>query len=243
MVGAGRGADEDLCSDRALPLLLSGVPVTDAFLDDHKTQLLAGDLSVIAASAPELLRIARRETSPPGGRAARNPNVPGSRPPVNLGALSVSHEMHACLASWCTNLRDDTGIPMPTLLDDRGLAMHLRYHVHRVAQQAWASDCAAEISRWATVVQTVTTPPPVRHLEDYTPAQRQEGMSIAKVDAVMCAALVAEWTDGRYEPKPDQIRTWGKRGHITVFGPAGRRIYSPREVIAHMKRRDTLKAQ
>lgn len=212
--------------------------MTDTFLDDHQTKLLAGDCTIIAASSTELLRIARRETSPPGGRTARNPNIPGSRPPVNLGALSIAHEMHACLTDWCINLRDDTGIPMPAHLDDRGLAMHLRYHAHRIAQQVWADDCASEISRWASTVQAVTTPPPVRHLADYTPEQRREGMAHAKVDAPTCAELVAEWTKGECAPTADQIRTWGRREHVTRFGPTpGKGVYSPREVIAHMRRK------
>lgn len=212
--------------------------VTDRFLDDHTTQLLAGDCNVIAASSAELLRIARRETSPPGGRAARNPRVPGSRPPLNIGALSVSEEMTTCLKGWCDNLHDTAGITKPTIRDITGYAMHLRYHSHRVAQQTWAADCAAEVSRWATIVQTITTPPPDKLLADYTPEQRREGMTHAKVDAPTCAELVAEWTHGQCKPTADQIRNWGRRDHVTRFGPQpGKGVYSPREVIAHMRRK------
>ena len=116
--------------------------MTDTFLDDHQTKLLAGDCTIIATSSTELLRIARRETSPPGGKAARNPRIPSSQPPLNIGALSVSEEMTNCLKDWCDNLRTDTGIPMPTVPDITGYALHLRYHSHRVAQQPWADDCA-----------------------------------------------------------------------------------------------------
>lgn len=211
--------------------------MTDTFLDDHRTLLLAGDCTVIAASSTELLRIARRETSPPGGRAARNPNVPDSRPPLNIGALSVSEEMTTCLKGWCDNLRTDTGIPMPTVPDVTGYALHLRYHSHRVAQQPWAEDCATEVGRWARIVQTITTPPPEKLLADYTPEQRREGMTHAKVDAPTCAELVAEWTHGQCKPTADQIRNWGRRQHVTRFGPQpGKGVYSPREVIAHMRR-------
>lgn len=212
--------------------------MTDTFLDDHTTQLLAGDLNTIAASSTDLIRIARREVSPPGGKAARNPNVPGSKPPVNIGALSVSESIRSCLSEWAINLRDDLGIPLPQIRDDKGLAIHLRYHAHRIAQRPWAEDCAHEISRWASTVQAVTTPPPVRHLADYTPEQRREGMAHAKVDAPTCAELVAEWTKGECAPTADQIRTWGRREHVTRFGPIpGKGVYSPREVIAHMRRK------
>ena len=54
--------------------------MTDTFLDDHATINLLRDLKGIARNLPEVVRIARRETSPPGGKFARNPNVPNSRP-------------------------------------------------------------------------------------------------------------------------------------------------------------------
>lgn len=209
----------------------------DTFLDRHRTRTLATDCKIIADLSSELLRIARRETSPPGGRAARNPRVPASRPPVNIGALSIAEEVHACLAGWADNLRDSASVQMPADRDDRSLALHLAVHAHRIAQQEWATDCADEIGTWATTILAVTTPPPARRLDEYTPAQRREGMSIAKVDAPTCAELVAEWTDQDHTPTPDQIRTWGKRGYIARFGPSGRTVYSPLEVIAHMRQR------
>lgn len=209
--------------------------MTDTFLDTHQTRTLTHDLTTIASSSSELLRIARREVSPPGGRTARNPRTPGSRPPLNLGALSVADEIHTCLADWARNLRDDTHIPMPAHMDDTGLALHLRQHVHRIAQQSWAEDCADEIGTWASTILAITTSPPPRRLADYSPAERAEGMTIAKVDAAMCAELVTEWTDGILTPKPDTIRRMGKSGHITEYGPASHRAYSPREVINHMR--------
>lgn len=212
--------------------------MTDAFLDRHQVRTLTTDCKIIADSSTELLRIARRETSPPGGRAARNPRVPASRPPLNLGALSVSEEIHDCLTGWATNLRDSTNVPLPADRDDRSLALHLGVHAHRIAQQHWATDCADELGTWAATILAITTPPPDKKLADYTPAQRREGMAIAKVDAPTCAELVAEWTDGDLTPTADQIRTWGRRQHVTRFGPQpGKGVYSPMEVIAHMRRK------
>ena len=216
-----------------------GTPVTDTFLDDHATQLLKGDLNTIAASSTDLLRIARREVSPPGGKAARNPNTPGSRPPVNIGALSVSESIRACLTDWAINLRDDLGIPLPSIRDDKGLAIHLRYHAHRIAQRPWAEDCAHEISRWASTIQTMTTPPPVKNLDDYTPEQRREGMATAKVSAAMCADLVAEYTKGEHTPTPDKIREWGRRGTIDAFGPKSCRVYSVAQVLHQVRHAGT----
>lgn len=210
--------------------------MTDTFLDRHATQTLATDCKIIADSTNELLRIARRETSPPGGKAARNPNGYASRPPLNVGALSISHEIHNCITGWATTLKATAGIPLPDHRDERTLALHLAVNAHRVAQQDWAQDCADEVGTWAATILTVTTPPPEKKLDDYTPAQRREGMAIAKVDAPTCAELVAEWTDGDLTPTADQIRTWGRRGHVTRFGPRpGKGVYSPREVITHMR--------
>lgn len=212
--------------------------MTDTFLDDHDEKILKGDLNIIAASSADLLRIARREVSPPGGRAHRNPNGYESRPPLNTSALSVSEEMRSCLTEWAVNLRDDLHIRLPHMCDDKGLAIHLRHHAHRIAQRPWADDCAREIAHWARIIQTMTTPPPPKLLADYTPEQRREGMTNAKVDAPTCAELVAEWTKGDCTPTADQIRNWGKRNHVTRFGPQpGKGVYSPREVIAHMRRK------
>lgn len=213
--------------------------MTDAFLDDHATQLLAGDLNTIAASSTDLLRIARREVSPPGGKAARNPNVPGSRPPVNIGALSIATEMHNCLTQWADNLRTDLNITLPTIRDEKGLAHHLRYHAHRIAQRPWGPDCAHEIAHWARIIQTVTTPPPVKNLDDYTPEQRREGMATAKVSAAMCADLIAEYTKGEHTPTPDKIREWGRRGTIDAFGPKSCRVYSVAQVLHQVRHAGT----
>ena len=132
----------------------------DTFLDDQTIAYLADDLRSITRNHPELLRIARRETSPPGGRAARNPNGYQSRPPVNLAAMSTSHELHTVIGGWARCLRDDAHIPLPGNTDTGTLAAHLAGHTHEIAQQQWADDCADEMRRWAKVLQRVTSPPP-----------------------------------------------------------------------------------
>ena len=72
--------------------------MTDTFLDDQQQADLARNLRTIATHSSELARIARRESSPPGGRAARNPNGYQSRPPMNLHALDVlnDHAVETC---------------------------------------------------------------------------------------------------------------------------------------------------
>lgn len=209
--------------------------MTDTFLDDQQCVGLARDLRLIADQSAELLRIARRETSPPGGKAARNPQVPGSRPPVNLGALSVSQELHVCLTGWMRCLADDALVEFPADLDDRSVALHLHVHTHRIAQQQWAPDCAEEVSHWARVVRALTIPPPEKTLADYTPAQRAEGWALAKVGAQMCADLVAEHTEGALSPTAEQIIGMARRERIGTYGPRGNRAYSPREVVAYMR--------
>ena len=155
---------------------------------------------------------------------------------MNIGALSVSESIRSCLSEWAINLRDDLGIPLPQIRDDKGLAIHLRYHAHRIAQRPWAEDCAHEISRWASTIQTITTPPPVKNLDDYTPSQRREGMATAKVSAAMCADLVDEYTKGEHTPTADKIREWGRRGIIDAYGPKSARVYSVAQVMNHARR-------
>ena len=209
--------------------------MTDTFLDDHTTKTFARDCKIIARHNSELLRIARREVSPPGGKTHRPPKGYGSRPPLSIGALSASHELHTCLTGWMRYLRDDAHIPYPDMIDDTGIALHLALHAHRVAQQVWAQDCADEIQGWANTVIAITTPPPDKKLDDYTPAQKAEGMATAKVDATLCAQLVAEWTRGEHQPSPDKIREWGRRGHVDMYGPKSRRVYSVASVIDHAR--------
>ncbi|MGN0100745.1 MAG: hypothetical protein ACI39C_07380 [Dietzia sp.] len=209
--------------------------MTETFLDRHQVRTFATDCKIIADSSAELLRIARLETSPPGGRSARNPRVPDSRPPLNLNALSASLEMHTCLVLWAANLRDNTDVDMPEHDDDRSLALHLGVHAHRIAQQSWAQDCADEIGTWAATILGLTTPPPARRLDEYSPAERAEGLATAKVSAEMCAELVAEYTHGDHEPTAQQIRKWGQRGKVSVYGPPRCRVYSVSEVIEHMR--------
>lgn len=209
--------------------------MTETFLERQQVRTFATDCKIIADSAAELLRIARRETSPPGGRAARNPRVPESRPPLNLGALSVADEIHSCLIGWARNLRDNAGVELPASRDDRSLALHLRVHAHRVAQQSWAEDCADEIGTWAATILVLTAPQPSRRLDEYTSAQRAQGLVTAKVSAEMCADLVDEYTKGEHQPTSGQIRKWGSRGKVSVYGPQSCRVYSVNEVILHMR--------
>lgn len=131
--------------------------MTDTFLDDQTTANLRDDLRSIARNHPELLRIARRETSPPGGKAHRNPNGYKSRPPVNIGALSTSHELHAVIAGWCQCLADDAHVDLPSTTDTGTLSTHLSRHTHQIAQQQWADDCADEMKHWARVLNGYTS--------------------------------------------------------------------------------------
>lgn len=131
--------------------------MTETFLDRQQVHDLIADLRLIASGYPELVRIARRETSPPGGRASRNPNGYSSRPPVNLSALSSAQELSSVLSGWVACLRDDAGIELPKDIETATLAVHLQRHVHQVAQQVWAEDCADEMKSWAGVVDRNTS--------------------------------------------------------------------------------------
>lgn len=138
--------------------------MTDTFLDDHDTDRLAKHLREIATGLPELLRIARREVSPPGGKAANNPNGYSSRPPVNVGALDAANDVTLILFGWTRCLADDTNVEIPTELDGASLARHLRQHVDRIAQRQWAPDMAGEIHDQWRRVKRMTEPPVANYI-------------------------------------------------------------------------------
>lgn len=138
--------------------------MTDTFLDQNTTINLARDLRTIHTLLPEVLRIAHRESSPPGGRAARRPTVPSSTPPLNLGALHVHDDIAVILAGWSRNLADDAGITPPPDADPAHLAQHLERNTHEISQQAWAADCVAEVRRCRNQVKFMVDPPDAKYL-------------------------------------------------------------------------------
>ena len=138
--------------------------MTDAFLDDHETIQFMRDARAIARLLPHMLAIARREVSPPGGRFARNPNVPSSTPPIRVGALDANTDIDTILESWTKNLAEDAGIEPPVTKDGSTLAIHLTRHSHVIAQQVWASDCADEIRSCAKRLRYAVEPPEAEYI-------------------------------------------------------------------------------
>lgn len=138
--------------------------MTDTFLDDHATINLLRDLKGIARNLPEVVRIARRETSPPGGKFARNPNVPNSRPPMNLAALDLFNDVTIALHGWTRCLAEDAGVTPPERDDAATLAIHLARHTHQIAQQTWATDAADEIRGHARTIGRFVDPPEAKYI-------------------------------------------------------------------------------
>lgn len=147
------------------------------FLDDYEVTLLTRDLRDIARWLPELTRIARRETSPPGGRAARNPVVPGSRPPLNIAALHLADGMATTLWGWCVSLAAETDVGLPAR-HPADCARHLALHADRIAMLRWGRACIRRVrgfqdseagkrvpSMWLQV-RNMVEPPPLSTAED-----------------------------------------------------------------------------
>lgn len=198
--------------------------MTDTFLDDQQVADLTRNLCTIATHSSELARIARRESSPPGGRAARNPNGYSSRPPMNLHALDVLNDALAAVAGWCRCLQDDAHIPKPEHIDLASLARHLEDHAHRIAQQQWADDCAQEVddhARWIGATTGIDTPNPGTPSLNDPDTRARSAAYIGPANEV--ADLIAMLGDPR--PHPRTIRSWGNRGHIDVEHEKGRPVY------------------
>lgn len=138
--------------------------MTDAFLDDHTTINLLRDLRGIARNLPEVVRIARRETSPPGGKFARNPNVPNSRPPMNIAALDLFNDVTIALHGWTRCLAEDAGVTPPERDDATTLAIHLARHARQIAQQTWAADAADEIRGHGRTIGRFVDPPEAKYI-------------------------------------------------------------------------------
>ena len=69
----------------------------------------------------------------------------------------------------------------------------------------------------------------------YIAAERAQGLATAQVSAEMCAQLVDEYTDGEHQPTAEQIRKWGQREKVSVYGPPRSRMYAVSEVLNHVR--------
>lgn len=134
------------------------------FLDDNAVEVLRRDLRVVIRLEPELLRIARREVSPPGGRAARNPNVPGSRPPVNLSALDAAIDIRESLLNWGRRLADDTGVDLPDDTTVPTLARWQAGHLARIAARDWSPEYADTVAGHARRLRWAVEPPEAKYV-------------------------------------------------------------------------------
>lgn len=142
------------------------------FLTDAERDALRRDLRSLARLEPELLRIARREVSPPGGRSARNPNVAGSRPPVNLGALDALLELHEGMMRWAGRLADEAGLELGTSTDTPFIAIWFTRHLAQLAARPWVHEFADEVDGWARRLRWATDPPEARYVG---PCQSESG--------------------------------------------------------------------
>ena len=200
--------------------------MTDTFLDDHDTDQLAKHLREIATGLPEVLRIARREVSPPGGRTAHNPNGYSSRPPLNVGALDANNDITLNLFGWTRCLADDAGVPIPTELDGVSLARHLRQHADRIANCQWAPDCADEIRDQWRRVKNITEPveASIADERNLTPLEVQ-----ARADEAFGNAadmVVLHYAVTGQSLKESTIRSWRKRGKLPErYGSGGEPVY------------------
>lgn len=217
--------------------------MTDTFLSDHETIVLTRDLRDIAAWLPELSRIARRETSPPGGRMARNPQVPGSRPPLNLAALYLAEDTATTLWVWSMTLHADTGLELPAQ-HPADCARFLALHADRIAQQPWAATCFTRVrggknymgekvpSLWRQVRQLVDPPGPS--------TAEERGLSDLEVKAHSDEAfgsagdmVVVHYAVTGRDLSESTLRTWRRKGKLPErYGPGSEPYYWYPEVAA-----------
>lgn len=218
--------------------------MTDTFLDDHETVMLTRELRDIARWIPELARIAYKETSPPEGKAARNPNVPASRPPLNLSALHMADDIADTLWVWCMNLTNDTGIDLPAQ-HPSDCANHLALHADRIAHQPWARTCYNR-------VRGKHDPDPTKHIPSMHQQVRrmvdppgpstaeERGLTDLEVKANSDHAIgsaadmvVVHYAVTGKTLSESTLRTWRRNGKLTErYGPGAEPWYWYPEVAA-----------
>ena len=219
-----------------------GTTMTDPFLDDHETIMLTRELRDIAHWLPELTRIAYRETSPPEGKAARNPNVPNSRPPLNLAALHLADDIATTLWVWCMNLAADTGLELPAR-HPADTARHLALHADRIGQQLWGRSCYnrvrgnpdqdCRIPSMHSQVRSMVDPP------DPSTAEAR-GLTDLEVKAHSDAAfgsagdmVVVHYAVTGKSLSESTLRTWRRKGKLPErYGPGAEPWYWYPEVAA-----------
>ena len=138
--------------------------MTDTFLDDQTTANLRDDLRSIAANVGELAAIKNGLTSPPGGKAARNPRGYYSREPGNLAAMEKHIRLGVVLMRWVGHLNRDAGIEFPPSTDIGSLAIHLQRHVHELAQQTWSPEAAQQIRAAEVRMYRAVHPPEAKYI-------------------------------------------------------------------------------
>lgn len=218
--------------------------MTDTFLDDHETTMLTRELRDIANWLPELARIARRETSPPGGRAIRNPNVPGSRPPLNLAALYLADDIATTLWVWCLMLANDTNLDVDVpARHPADCARHLAMHADRIAQQLWARTCYNRVRGAGDIDnRTPSMHHQVRRLVDPPPPSTAEERGLTDLavrahadDAIGSAAdmVVVHYAVTGKTLSESTLRTWRRKGKLPErYGPGSEPWYWYPEVAA-----------
>lgn len=138
--------------------------MTDTFLDDQQIAYLADDLRSIAANIGDLAAIKNGLTSPPGGKAARNPRGYYSREPGNLAAMEKHIKAGIVLMRYAGYLNRDAGISFPPSTDIGSLAVHLQRHIHELSQQTWASEAAQQIRNIEVRIYRTVHPPEAKYI-------------------------------------------------------------------------------
>lgn len=216
--------------------------MTDTYLDDQETTMLTRELRDIATWLPELTRIARGETSPPGGRTARNPSVPSSRPPLNLSALYLADDIAITLWVWCLNLTNDTGITLPAR-HPSDCARHLAMHADRIAEQLWARACYNRVRGAGDIDnRTPSMHHQVRRLVDPPEPSTAEERGLTELavkahaeDAIGSAAdmVVVHYAVTGKPLSESTLRTWRRKGKLPErYGPGSEPWYWYPEVAA-----------
>ncbi|MCK7661982.1 hypothetical protein [Corynebacterium antarcticum] len=128
-------------------------------LDTADRYVLTCALDDLVTFAPMLDDLITPTQAASGLNAGRGVSLRGSRPPVNMGALSVKMDGEVIVGGWAECLAEATGLHRPEIRRIVNQARFLRREVDLLQEMDFARDALDELVSCARMVRDLVDPP------------------------------------------------------------------------------------
>ncbi|MCX7542312.1 hypothetical protein OS128_05225 [Corynebacterium sp. P5848] len=128
-------------------------------LDTADRYVLACALDDLVTFAPMLDELVTPTQAASGTNAGRGVSLRGSRPPVNMGALSVKMDGEVIVGGWAECLVEATGLHRPEIRRIVNQARFLRREVDLLQEMDFARDALDELVSCARRIRDLVDPP------------------------------------------------------------------------------------